>query len=130
MGYESRIYIVDKSITHKTREGKTFPPITNNSGKRYAEVIASVDMCKMGDFSDIFKVETDCYIYGNDGNTEIEKDCYGDPLKEAPLPDVIAYLEKYARSREYYRRINPLLSLLKGFNPSDWNALTVLHYGY
>lgn len=118
MGYESKLYIVEKTDCFMVNE------------KRYARVIATYDMCKFNAFDDIFQEETDCYIYTDDGNTEIFKDRYNKPLTEASITTIIEYLENYKNSKEYYRRINPLLGLLKGFDCSGWNNLTVLHYGH
>jgi len=118
MGYESRLYVVNKrgSFTGET--------------KQWAEVVAVFNMCKFGAFNDIFKKETDCYIYADDGNTEITKDRYGAVLTEASLEEVIEYLENYKVTKEHYRRVEPVLMLLKSFNPSEWDDLVVLHYGY
>ena len=77
-----------------------------------------------------FFVKKETYIYTDDGNTEIFKDRYNKPLTEASITTIIEYLENYKNSKEYYRRINPLLGLLKGFDCSGWNNLTVLHYGH
>jgi hypothetical protein len=118
MGYESRIYVVEK-------KGRLI-----DEKKGYAQVIAMYDMCGFNGFGKVFEKETDCFIYSDDGNTRILKDCYGDSLKEASISDVIAHLEEHKATKEYYRRVNPLLNLLKGFELSDWENLTVLHYGY
>ena len=118
MGYESRLYIVDKMGEKESER------------KRYAQVVAMYDICKFGAFDGLFQTITDCYIYADDGNTEVLEDKYGEPLKEASITDVIEYLEKYKESQEYYRRVEPLLSLLKGFKLEEWGKLTVLHYGY
>jgi len=117
MGYKSRIYIVEKKNKLETEE------------KRYAEVIAVFNMRKFNAFDGIFKTETDCYIYADDGNTIIT-DCYGSTLKESTISDVIKYLEEYQTEQEHYRRVSPLLGLLKSFDPNEWDELTVLHYGY
>lgn len=118
MGYDSRIYVVEKSQQK------------NENGKRWGQVIARYEMCKFSAFGGIFKTESDCYIYADDGNTEIIEDCYGETLKEADILEVIHYLENYKNIEEYYRRVDPLLGLLKGFNTSNWGNLTVLHYGH
>lgn len=118
MAYESRLYIVEKYDSH----------IENS--KKYGQVIAMYDMCKFHAFDGIFKNETDCYIFADDGNTKIEIDMYGEPLKEATVKEVIDYLDDYKKEGEYYRRVEPLLGLLKGFNLDDWDNLVVLHYGY
>lgn len=119
MGYESKIYIVEKSSRSK-----------ESGEKRYASVIAMFNMCKFGAFGDIFTKETDCYIYADDGNTEILEDNYGEPLKEADIEDVIEYLENYETTNDYYRRVAPLLALLKNLDPGKWKDISVLHYGH
>jgi len=119
MGYESRLYVVNKRGY-----------VSGETNKQWAEVIAVFNMCKFGAFNDIFLKETDCYLYADDGNTEITKDRYGDSLKEASIEDVIAYLENYVVTKEHYRRVEPILRLLKGFDSSEWDDLVVLHYGY
>lgn len=117
MGYESKLYVVEKSTI-----------IDNN--KRWGQVIAMIDMSKLG--QDFFlKLKnyspTDCYIYLED--EEVTEDKYGDPLIEIPIKDMIAILAEMA-SKEDYRRLTPAINLLLGFNLSEWNELVVLHYGY
>lgn len=125
MGYESRIYIVQKTnILHV---------LDNGTKKVWAEVIAQVNMCKCVDFSSIFSKETDCYIYADDGNTQILEDKYGDALKESSIETVIDYLEHKIESGDEYRRFPMLLSMLKPFtNRNEWGDgnIVVLHYGY
>ena len=118
MGYESKIYVVEKF------------GVKNNNGKQYGQVIAMYDMCKFGDFCDIFKTTTDCFIYADDGDTEITKDKYDMPLMETSINVVIEYLENYVQTQDYYRRINPLLEMLKAIKQDDWKDIVVLHYGY
>ena len=119
MGYESIIYVVKKS---------SFSP--DESGKRFASVIAMFNACKFYGLPEVFKMKTDCYIYADDGNTSITKDRYGDELTEAPLADVIKFLENELQCGETYRRIKPLLALLKGFDMEQLENLVCLHYGY
>ena len=72
--------------------------------------------------------DTDQFITINEKDTTT--DCYGKPLKEVSLPDMISYLESNPSD---YRRYQPFLNLLKGFNESEWddgNGLAVLRYGY
>ena len=118
MGYESKLYVVNKRGS------------LNGESKQWGEIIAVFNMCKFGAFNDIFTKETDCFIYADDGNTEITKDKYGDSLKEASIEKVIEYLENYKESQEHYRRVEPLLKLLKGFDLTEWEDLIILHYGY
>jgi bisphosphoglycerate-independent phosphoglycerate mutase (AlkP superfamily) len=119
MGYDSRIFVVEKS------NGAAF----EKHGKKYAEIIAKVEMCKFPDLRELFTKETDCYIYGDDGNTELLEDCYGDPLTEATIEEVIICLEK-SEEKEHYRRATILLELLKSFNMNEWPDIAILHYGH
>lgn len=119
MGYESKIYIVKKS--------RLSP---DDDGKRFANVVSMFDACNFPGLPGVFKLKTDCFIYADDGNTHISKDSYGDELTEAPLSDVIEFLENEIANGNTYRRINPLLQLLKGFDMEQWENLVCLHYGY
>ena len=121
MGYESRIYVVNKTN------------ILEEHGKFYAQEIAKLNLCKCGDFCDVFQKETDSYIYADDGNTPIFADKYDEPLKEASLDDVIAWLQEKINSGNDYRRFNVALALLKSFQTDQWGQgdnIVVLHYGY
>lgn len=73
MGYESKLYIVEKS------------KCINKFGEKWGDVIAMFDMCKYYNLSDVLrhKPETDCYIIADDGNTEITRDRYGDKMTES-----------------------------------------------
>lgn len=117
MGYESKLYVVDK---HHWKW----------SNKPWGEVIAMFDLCKVPGLNFSKYPPTDCYIYADDGNTEIREDNYGDPLKEIPIKDMIQMLEEAIKTEDYYRRYQPCLSLLKGFNLDDWGNLVILHYGH
>lgn len=124
MGYESKIYIVEKSKN------------TNKFGEKWADVIAMFDLCKYYNLSNVLrhKRKTDCYIIADDGDTEITADRYGDRLTESDLETVINIMERDIAHGEGYRRIFPILSMLKVFeeqkNAGIWNDLVVLHYGY
>ena len=119
MGYESRLYVVEKTDL----SGYAYPE------HKYAQVVAMFDLCKVGLHNSMFR-PTDCYIYASDGNTEIIADDYGDPLKELPIPEVIKLLEERQVECPDYRRWQPCISLLKSFDESQWKNLVVLHYGY
>jgi len=122
MGYESKIYIVEKSS------------IKDDDGMIYAQVISMFNMCKMGSLINVFEKKTDCYFYADDGNTKVLKDCYGDLLTEAEIKDFIYVLEEAVDSGENYRRIFPLLSTLKTIyeqqKDGKWKDIALLHYGY
>ena len=122
MGYESRIFIIDRN-ERTTPKGDKWV---------YGEKIAMVDMCKMGydsGFHELFTEPIDYKIF-IDGETETDTDCYGEHLKSATVQTVIEWLEKEISVADYYRRMRPLLGLLEGFNESDWSELQVVHYGY
>ena len=115
MGYESRVYIVKKS-----RESN------------YAEEIAKFNCRGMADgWTNLFDKSFIGDLYADDGNALITEDKYGKELKYADFPTVIAYLEKEVK-KDDYRRLKPLLSLLKGFDLSQWRdgEMQIVHFGY
>lgn len=126
MGYESIIYVVNKIGTFH-----------EDINLRYAEEIAKVDMRAIYPISDVLRKypRTDCFIYADDGNTEITEDRYGKPLTEIPIPNLITIITdvmevERGMGKETYRRYIPLLNLLKGFDLNEWEDLVALHYGY
>lgn len=122
MGYESKLYIVDKA--------SMFP----NEEMRYCQVIAVFDLCKFYPLSCVISTypQTDCYFYADDGNTKVLEDRYGDALRELPIEDVIDIIRNEIYSGRTYRRLYPVLAALEVLeNKQDqWNELAVLHYGY
>lgn len=124
MGYETRLYVVEKTSVRDS-----------DLDKQWAQVIATFDLGKVRKISDRTTEypPTGCYIYADDGNTQILEDDVGDPLKEIPLNNMITILEGAIREDDYYRRYAPCLALLKGFNQSDWGqdeGPVVLHFGH
>ena len=114
MGYKSRLYIIEKS---------------NNIN--YGEKIAMFNLSCMHDneFRNLFNKEIDFDFYAENGNDLLKTDCYGDILKYTDITTVINYIEKISKNSDY-RRLKPLLSLLKGFNLIQWRNLYIVHYGY
>jgi len=124
MGYESKFYVVSKSTLRDLKAGE----------KTYGQIIAFFDLCKIGSGPLMSLVAasppTDCYIYADDGNTQILEDNYGDPLVEMSVPDVIEALESDDME---YRRIPPFLECLTAVHQDpQWanETLAVLHFGY
>jgi len=116
MGYESKLYVVDKH-NWKGCDGK------------WGEVIASFDLCCVPiNFAQY--PATDCYIIADDGITRITEDKYGSSLREIPVKDMIDMIEKEIKADKDYRRYQPCLNLLKGFDLNRWENLVVLHYGH
>lgn len=126
MGYESKIYIVEKTN------------LVEENGMKYARVLAMFDVSKFYELADWFsnKPATKHYIYADDGDTQIVEDRYGDTLKEASVKEVIDRLERIvengAETGIDYGRIFPLLAALKAFEEQSnhWGNVAVLHYGY
>jgi len=121
MGYESRLYVIDK-CEHESLK---------HDGKFWGQVIASFDLSRI-DEEPLEKFlsypQTDCYIFAGDRG-EVSTDMYGEPIREMPLEDAIEILED-AEIKEHYRRYLPCIGMLKGFHKKDWGNLVVLHYGY
>lgn len=80
---------------------------------------------------ELFNKPFNCTMYADDGNTPIKEDCYGDGLEYADFQSVIGWLEKETQESNY-RRLKPLLSLLKGFDLSQWTdgEMQIVHFGY
>lgn len=122
MGYESRLYVVRKSYLYRSEDKK-----------QWGEVIATFNLSKVPFFGEMQMYSaTDVFIYGGDGNTEINTDMYGKPLAEIPLDDMIWLLERAEKTGQIFqhRRYAPCIAMLKAFRDNGWNDLVVLHYGY
>ncbi len=125
MGYESRIYIINR-VEHKRPYCEPWV---------FAEKIAMVNMCVMDyDFRTLFDkpidytIHIEYPIFVNDRfENETDIDCYGEHLKYTTIDKVVKWLESH---KVEYRRISPLLGLLKGFNENEWDELQVVHFGY
>lgn len=95
MGYESKIYVV-KPYSHS-----------------YGSVVAMFDLCKMGyeirrgtTFRGLFRIDKDdeYSFFADDGNTEINKDYYGDIVQRAESNmEVLFWLLEYCKTDKYWR---------------------------
>lgn len=128
MGYESKLYIVNRH---------DFRPSYDHV---WGEIVATFDLSKMGysnhEFYDAFTKEIDYEFYlptcddnGNEVMDFVNTDCYGTHMKSADLKTVIRALE-ICEERDHYRRLPPLIAMLKAFDESEWDELQVVHYGY
>lgn len=119
MGYESKLYIVTK-----------YKPLRGEQ-KAFARVHAVFNMGKVYALSDVLrdKPATDCYIYADDGDTQIIEDMYGKPLTEATIGDVIRLVEKAMASEDWWK-YSVLLATLKELARYSISNMVVLHYGY
>lgn len=138
MGYESKIFIVDvKSHNQFAIDKITNKPILdeNNSPviyKGYGQIVTMIDMRKMGynnGWKELFTKEIDYYIFAEDGDHDTNTDCYGEHIKSGDINSIIVWLENQIK-KDDYRRLKPLLYLLKSFDLNEWKDLQVLHYGY
>lgn len=126
MAYESRIYVVD---VHREKD-KDNP----NYGKvYYAERIAAFNLGCMGytnGWRELFAEIIDYELYEENSDNKINTDKYGARLTSADFEKVIKWLEQWCESGKHYRRIAPVLAMLKGFDRSEWDDLQIIHYGY
>lgn len=126
MGYESKLYIVDK---HEHRDNNGEPIWT------YLEKIAEFYMSGVDqEFRDVFHgntVDDGWELYANDENTLIKEDKYGKKLTYASIDDVLSVAEE-CENHCHYRRYVPLISFLKSIveNKDNWVDVIVIHYGY
>lgn len=130
MGYESKVYICNR--------------IRNNT-YIYNEVIAAVDMCKMGydsGWAELFSKKLDGDFLGFDHdnprnqdreNTEL-LDAYDEPMMYADIDTVKEWVNNQIENGEDYRRLFVLKAVLDSFDKTRWGSdrakLIVVHYGY
>lgn len=124
MGYEQKFYIV---VDHPTMKG-----LGECKDRTWAEVIAMYDYSKDNDFAGFIDrngVDTDCYIYADDGNTEVYEDSCGEIMKEIEILDILQYLKN---KNTDYRRHAPFVALLESFynNKDRFPGLKILRYGH
>lgn len=121
MGYESTLFVVEKR--------KTVSQMADGTKARDGDVVAMFDLRKAPSISDKMRrfPKTDIHVCVD--GIETTKDLYEKPIREIPLSDAIRIIEKAIEGGGRYRRYAPCLSLLKGFDISEWRDLVVLHYG-
>jgi len=124
MGYESKLYLCDGSDLH---------PKSGN-GKTWAQVIAIVDLCVCGRESETAELiqashESKWFVYSDDGDTPILEDPYGDPLKAVDADLLIEAMDRDNR-KEYYRRFELALAMLKVCRERFGERFIVLHFGH
>jgi len=132
MGYETKMYLAESS------------PGLMQGEKRYAKIIGMIDLCKVGggEFMslrqkclDNQKGEATQYFYADDGDTQITKDCYGDPIVELDPEEVLRAI-KIDNINEPYRRFALAIGMLEKFtqyfegNKEDSIYPVVLTFGH
>lgn len=121
MGYESRIFVVNRSELERS----------NDTPYVFAEKIADIKMSKMyNGFTDLFDKKVDYELYIDNENESTQTDKYGDVMTYTNCQTVIDYLEKLMADGENYRRLSLLLGLIKGIDENQWDEIQIVHYGY
>lgn len=127
MGYESRIYVVEKTSLEGSCYGKEFENLY------YGSTIAKFNLSRIDDeiLGMIFKNGTETGLYIFEGEDAIHTDCYGKPMTEIPLEKAVEIFI-HAKNCFDYRRYAPVAGMLMGFDPKQWGKddLVVLHFGY
>lgn len=119
-------------------------PIKTGREKKWFSLMATLDLCKIGDGPLAKLVEKSkvkakkpkqFYYWYFDGNTEEEKDCYDERFLPVPVSEVVKALEKEIELEEksadkfHYRRFAWALGLLKAIE-EEGSDLKVLFYGH
>ena len=129
MGYESRIYIVRKTDTIGWR----------NPGMRFAEVLMTFNLGRISvDLERWLHKQrpTDCFIYADDGNTEIIDDRCGDPLREIDLialrQALLLEIERRpdTHTEQLFILARCVLHQLMIYHGYTSDEVVCLHYGY
>ena len=118
MGYESKVYICSR--------------ISNNA-YIYNEVIAAVDMCKMGydtGWPELFNKKLDGDFLGfdhdNPRNQDWENtdllDAYDEPMMYADIDTVKEWVNKQIENGDDYRRLFVLKAVLDSFDKTRWES--------
>ena len=128
MGYESRLYVVDKS-DHKITVDEKIEGQVQEREYVLGELLTTFNLCSLG--GECYRLWdrncTDCTFL--DGNEFVTVDKYGKHLTETPLKEAIEILEK-AERKQHYRRLLPVIAYLRFIDESEWDNVVVLHYGY
>ena len=116
MGFEQRIYVGEPSPY-------LCPSIDGN--KTWFQVFGMIDLCKVGGClvtDEVLKAGKPVFMFGSDGDTKIDKDCYGSELVAIPIGPVIEAIkeinarEKYSRTKWAYDMLVSMSKKRKGFH--------------
>lgn len=124
MSYEHRFYVVRKNpYDFDTRLHKYF-----------AEVLYVFNLGQVCELDDVFLryKQTDCFIYEDNTEHKVLYDCYGEPILETSICDLIIELADIARHNTNLN-VEVMLSALQTIASSriiNNRELACLHYGY
>jgi hypothetical protein len=121
MGYETKLLIG----YHTTQ------PSFKNKNVFWFQEIARIDLHKVGCLYED-EVSPLVFFYGDDGNTEITKDCYEDKLRAYPVHKVIAGIKLVIKEYGSRSKLKLVLKMLKEM--STWgshdNKVSCILFGY
>lgn len=115
MGYETRIFVGEPSSYTVATDGN----------KKWFQVFSMMNLSKVGGLlvpDDIINVGQEIFIFGSDGDTKIDKDCYGATLRAIHIHYVIDALkeinarENYTRTRWAYDMLVSMSKKRRGFH--------------
>ena len=119
MGYESKLFFVQKTRNFTEKNGKTF-----------GIVQAMVDIHKFESVAAMFENEADTFIYQPlDGNVTVDVDKYGNGLKQMALSIFIDKLGQIGGWGQYVHTQAAMTMALTYYNVFK-DDMVVLHYGY
>lgn len=115
MGYESKIYVISPFSSY------------DENGKQYCEIIATFNLCVVGNrFYNLFKEPSKFTLHEN--GVTIDKDCYGSELKMAKASDVLVAMAEDEEAMNY-RRTRTFYEFLKA-SIDKYDDLYLIHFGY
>ena len=128
MGYESKIYIVNR------HEWELIDGLKMVSGDNIMEI----DLAKIGyqgyynkTFPQLFTNEIDFDLWIN--NEKTRTDCYDEHCKYGDIDEIIKWVEKMVDDT-HYRRAELFLNILKYIKTQQengvWENVKIVHYGY
>lgn len=120
MGYETKLYFGEPS-SHS--DGPT--------AARWVDIIASVDLCKVGSPEDLGLVgQKRPQFYFYDGSDRrIMRDLYGECLTVGTRDDVLMALKAKSEGDDY-RRYAVAIAILRSLTKKHFPRLVVLGYGH
>lgn len=121
MSYNSRLYVVD---VHREKEKGS----TRKGRVLCTELIATFELSCMGQnngWQELFDQPID-YEIKVSPELRTDKDGCGEILRTGDYDKIIRWLEVWNK-KEYYRRIGPVLGMLKGFRREEWDDLQIVH---